>query len=225
MFTRERYTNQTQRYTELDSLRGLAALTVFFSHMVMSAILCGPGIGAINYTPLHLFWDGGAAVSFFFILSGFVLSLPYYQNKSLYLLGFWFKRICRIYPAFIAAILIAVTLKTWIYHPGSLGHLSAWINNRWEWNTHDNLNQIIKTLTLVGNYNTELIDPVIWSLVVEMNISLLIPFLVFIILKNNPAFSILFILVLLYVGINFYVCMFFAGALLAKYKELSLIHI
>jgi peptidoglycan/LPS O-acetylase OafA/YrhL len=79
------------RYRQLDSLRGLAALTVFFGHFLglKATILSYP---IVNSTPLITLFNGNAAVMFFFFLSGFVLSLPYIDNeKPLKLTGFYFR--------------------------------------------------------------------------------------------------------------------------------------
>ncbi len=209
-----------ERYTELDSLRGLASVTVFFSHFVLGSVITAPFFLSLNFTPLHLLWDGASAVSFFFILSGFVLALPYVNNeRPIALLSYYVKRVFRIYPAFIVAIAISMLLKTWVYNGNGLTHFSPWLMRIWQWDNRENIAQIIKTFTLIGNFTPGLIDAVIWSLAIEMNISLLIPFLVSIIRKHELIFSLLFMAVLLYVGINFYVCFFYAGVLLAKYRQ------
>jgi peptidoglycan/LPS O-acetylase OafA/YrhL len=68
------------RYTQLDSLRGLAACTVVFCHAtnVLPAVYDDPGRAWwLTETPLGLLRAGSAAVDFFFVLSGFVLALPF----------------------------------------------------------------------------------------------------------------------------------------------------
>lgn len=81
--------DQYRHYRELDSLRGLAAFVVLVHH----TLLCLPDFGdffysagsapahglveaLFFYTPLVLIWQGRSAVMLFFVLSGFVLSLP-----------------------------------------------------------------------------------------------------------------------------------------------------
>jgi peptidoglycan/LPS O-acetylase OafA/YrhL len=54
-----------KRLVELDSIRGLAAISVLFGHIVSLSSV--PSILAIS--PLRIFWLGHGAVIFFFILS------------------------------------------------------------------------------------------------------------------------------------------------------------
>ncbi len=212
-----------RRYHELDSMRGLASLTVFFSHFVMGNMVTGPICEILRMSPAHIIWDGSSAVLFFFVLSGFVLALPYINNQGRYLdlLSFYLKRIFRIYPAFIIGILISVALKEYMYDPhNSIQHYSGWLNSFWKWNLNDNLTQLKYTLMLLASFNSDLFDPVIWSLAIEMNISFIIPFLTLIIKKNELLFNILFITILTYVGVEFWMTIFYAGILLARYHTL-----
>ncbi len=63
----------TQRYEELDSLRGLAALSVFFSHMYLMFNESMVSTFLFEYGPFRAFIAGSEAVILFFVLSGFVL--------------------------------------------------------------------------------------------------------------------------------------------------------
>lgn len=216
--------SQPKRYLELDSMRGLASLTVFFSHFVMGNVFTGPVCKILRMSPVHIIWDGSSAVPFFFVLSGFVLALPYINNQGRYmeLLSFYLKRIFRIFPAFIVGILLSVMLKEYLYAPqNNIQHYSDWLNSFWKWDLKDNLVQLQFTLImLTTNYNPDLFDPVIWSLAIEMIISFAVPFWILIINKNNFTFNLLFILTLMFVGVNFWMTVFYAGILLAKYNSL-----
>jgi peptidoglycan/LPS O-acetylase OafA/YrhL len=102
------------RFAELDSLRGLAALAVVLSHFT------GVYLNTRHYTvflykfPMRILLDGRAAVILFFLLSGFVLSLPYRQ-RGLEYGTFLVRRICRIYLPYLGALLLAV-LGDWWHH-------------------------------------------------------------------------------------------------------------
>src|SRR4051812_48108680 len=81
-----RWDYMPERYQQLDALRGLAALTVVMQHFlsVLPSIDGHSDNAWVNlwkYSPLHITWAGYEAVIFFFILSGFVLSLPFYGER------------------------------------------------------------------------------------------------------------------------------------------------
>ena len=70
-----------RRLRELDSLRGLAAITVVFHHF---SRICSPQIiHVLDRTPLRLLVAGHQAVILFFLLSGFVLTLPFRRDDRL----------------------------------------------------------------------------------------------------------------------------------------------
>jgi peptidoglycan/LPS O-acetylase OafA/YrhL len=66
----------------LEGLRGIAAVVVMLGHMVRGLVPPAPGV----LDPLNRLheWalNGGAAVSVFFVLSGFILSLPFAKDRS-----------------------------------------------------------------------------------------------------------------------------------------------
>lgn len=67
----------------LEGLRGIAAVIVMLGHLVRGLVPPGPGrLSPLNR--LHeLVLNGGAAVAVFFVLSGFILSLPFARDRSL----------------------------------------------------------------------------------------------------------------------------------------------
>src|SRR5277367_2433808 len=80
------------RVEELDSLRGIAALTVVFHHclVVFPALWAlyeavhlphNPILAVLGFSPLHLAWGGLEAVDVFFVLSGLVLSYPFLGSR------------------------------------------------------------------------------------------------------------------------------------------------
>jgi acyltransferase-like protein len=86
------------RFGQLDSLRGIAAATVVVGHLIRSVPAIddrSQAFWALKYTPLHVFWAGHQAVIFFFVLSGFVLALPFYSRAVSYR-TFVVKRVLRI---------------------------------------------------------------------------------------------------------------------------------
>ncbi|MCO4753838.1 MAG: acyltransferase [Bacteriovoracaceae bacterium] len=108
---------QVSRIEQLDSLRGIAALSIVFLHF--SSYLF-PNTGEIisGYTPIlrrtYLFVD------MFFILSGFVLTLNYHNvfkelNVGKTYCKFLFKRLLRIYPLHFATLIILAFAHYFIY--------------------------------------------------------------------------------------------------------------
>jgi peptidoglycan/LPS O-acetylase OafA/YrhL len=70
--------------TAFDTVRGLAALSVVFSHYINFYGWPTKSIAvkqAWTYSPLHIVWDGFAAVSLFYVLSGLVLSAASFSNQ------------------------------------------------------------------------------------------------------------------------------------------------
>jgi peptidoglycan/LPS O-acetylase OafA/YrhL len=96
----------------LTSFRFFFALVVFLSHLSLTN----------SHNPLfeHLykavFQEGYLGVSFFFILSGFVLALNY-KNKFLEheisSRDFWIARIARIYPLHAVTLLVSIPVCLW----------------------------------------------------------------------------------------------------------------
>src|SRR5260370_9382622 len=97
------------RLRELASLGGLAALAVSFGHVVMLVRVgvAGTALTLLAFTPLHGLWDGHRAVLFFFVLSGFVLAVPFFCG-TVSPIAFVVKRAVRIYPAYWIAVVVSI---------------------------------------------------------------------------------------------------------------------
>lgn len=88
----------------LTSIRFFAAFYVVFHHF-------GAQLIPQNWTLMEIFRSrGGAGVSLFFILSGFVLALNYAQRDAVSAREFLVMRLARIYPAYIVSLLIALPM-------------------------------------------------------------------------------------------------------------------
>jgi peptidoglycan/LPS O-acetylase OafA/YrhL len=94
------------RLPALTSVRFFAAFHVALFHMNEIGVITGPrwlkifaGIGYVG-------------VSFFFVLSGFILVYTY-AGRNIVLRDFWQTRFARIYPAYLFALLL--TLPFWIF--------------------------------------------------------------------------------------------------------------
>src|SRR5215468_722575 len=122
----------SRRFEELDSLRGLAAVTVVLNHHlnVLPSVFDKTAyvsdqwlLAAIKHSPLHILWAGHEAVVFFFVISGFVLALPYFKRDLAYT-PFIFKRVSRIYLPYIVAVGVAMLAAT-LFSRGGIAALSS----------------------------------------------------------------------------------------------------
>jgi peptidoglycan/LPS O-acetylase OafA/YrhL len=73
---------KTGKLVPLEGLRGIAAIIVMLGHMVRGLVPPDPGnLDALKQMHKWML-NGGAAVSVFFVLSGFILSLPFARDRS-----------------------------------------------------------------------------------------------------------------------------------------------
>jgi peptidoglycan/LPS O-acetylase OafA/YrhL len=174
-----------RRFYELDSLRGVAALTVVFHHFFK---ICSPRvIHFVDRTPLRLLVAGHQAVILFFLLSGFVLTLPYKKRGGLHYGPFLLKRVCRIYLPYLGALAFAILCDL---------HFSGRspINNYWTqmtWSTPVTTRLVLQHILFLGNYDWSQFNTAFWSLVYEMRISLVFPFLALAVLRLRAVWIIL----------------------------------
>ena len=131
---------------------------------------------------LYPFCSGHEAVILFFILSGFVLSIPAIALRAQTYPVFVIRRLFRIYMPYLAALILAI-LGDMVFH-GHVTH-SVWFNEAWSDQVKWRL--VWQHLTFIGQYDTKPFDPPIWSLVFEMRISLVFPLLCAIALKLRPG--------------------------------------
>ncbi|ARC58305.1 hypothetical protein AS850_14565 [Frondihabitans sp. 762G35] len=102
-----------RRFENLDGLRGVAAATVLLYHAVMvvpqfsDPEFTGRGAGSwawFDYSPLRIVLSGTEGVLVFFILSGFVLTLPVLRAARFPWRAYYPSRILRLYLPVLAAI-------------------------------------------------------------------------------------------------------------------------
>ncbi|HDR7798113.1 acyltransferase [Bacillus tropicus] len=231
------------RYEELDSIRGISSLVVMIGHhlMIFSAFQNYSYednkpfvVYLLKETPARLvFSSGNESVIIFFILSGFVLYTSIQKNYDSYG-AFLLKRICRIYIPYIIAISIAIICQTTMSEYG-ISYLSEWFNR--SWTIESSLSLIAQHILLVGKYNTDAYNGVIWSLVHEMRISIIFPVVVTVCLRKTLRYSLLslFSFSMCSIAILFlfrssltltsyaltlhYTVLFLLGSLVAKYKN------
>jgi len=177
------------RLAYLDSIRGIAAFTVLLYHCWASAY--DPLAGGLNvaftsapnltHYLLEKALAGRAAVMVFFVLSGFVLAESL-QRQPLSFGRFAVKRFFRIYPSFLCVVLASYALHSLIgvrRLPETQLVLEEIVN------ANLSIIALLKCLLFWGTEDVMKLDVVTWSLVHEMRISLLFPFIFRFVLRHH----------------------------------------
>jgi peptidoglycan/LPS O-acetylase OafA/YrhL len=175
------------RYFELDSLRGIGVILVFSSHISLVTVI--PLVSAFFsfYSPINMLFHGTSPVILFFILSGFVLYLPYIKGTESTYGIFIIKRFFRIYIPYLVSIILCILACSLISN-GGIKELSSFFNNAWT--KQVTAKNVLEHFLLIGNFNSDLYNGVIWYLVQEMRISIILPILAIVIRRFNWKISI-----------------------------------
>ncbi|WP_308301130.1 MULTISPECIES: acyltransferase [unclassified Crossiella] len=176
----------------LTGLRWVAALIVFLYHVRNFGYFDGPAGGV-----LHWAFDAGATgVSFFFILSGFVLAWSVRPGEPV--TTFWRRRFARIYPVHLVTAVLALALGATLV-PGLLPSSG---------------NETAANLLLISSWWPDwwqALNPVSWSLVCEAFFYLCFPLLFVLLRKGSAAWlyavaaaAVLVVLALPFLGLALY---------------------
>ena len=178
----------------LESLRGIAALGVAFTHSHMVFNLTSSNYAKLGDIRDWLFWSlpSGGSVIVFFALSGYVLSLAIERERNW--LAFVVRRMFRILPAlwvavaamFFAELLLIPHLRADDFHPwftSSFFNAPTW-GDFW-------LNLFL--------FKTN-IDQVAWSLAPEMVWSLVLPIAAWLHYRGNIVLQLAALAVLTWMG-------------------------
>jgi peptidoglycan/LPS O-acetylase OafA/YrhL len=169
-------TDRIGRLPELDGLRGIAILLVLFRHTVRPIIEQHGSLLRVGSwdlaTPLLNGWMG---VDLFFVLSGFLIThhllnrWPARFNRT-FMLRYWIKRLLRTFPAYVAAVLIALSsvIPFFEVNAKSTSHTLA-----------------IHLLFLQDYFGSDLVAA-FWSLGVEEKFYLLCPLVLFYVSRLTP---------------------------------------
>jgi peptidoglycan/LPS O-acetylase OafA/YrhL len=172
------------RLEYLDSARGLAAIFVVWGHFIFQYGM-QESFPIIAFSPLRFFYNAIPSVSFFFVLSGMVLSYKYFsKNLQVNYTEYVIARLFRIYPAFIVVLLLSFFLQYFFYHP--VATVPTMAAGRDFWSEHIPLIKIIKEAVLFSDIKgSSTLVSQRWSLIVEIQISLLIPVMILITQKSK----------------------------------------
>lgn len=164
------------RFHALDSLRGVAALMVLCTHVyAMWPDELRGNLGWLNHTPLRLLINGSAAVTFFFVLSGFVLTLPFLTPRAPRYFVFILRRFCRIYLPFVVSLWLAFALRQWVGGTEVAG-TSGWFYEQWR--ADFNLTDMAYHLAMTGTVQDMNLNSAIWTIICELRVALIFPLLI-----------------------------------------------
>jgi peptidoglycan/LPS O-acetylase OafA/YrhL len=218
-----RITSAGNYIPEIDGLRFVAIFwVVVWMHLptILNVNLFNGKLITNSYLAAVIL-EGGHGVSFFFMISGFILALPFIKEKALAgppvsLRKYYLRRLSRLEPPYLAALIIAFILLIIVKNKSFsdlLPHFGA---------------SSIYMHNLIYNGASSVLG-VAWSLEVEVQFYILAPFLCFIFLiRHHVARRFILVLLILLSGVYayyslwkmptmlpYFICYFLSGMLLA----------
>jgi peptidoglycan/LPS O-acetylase OafA/YrhL len=199
-------------------MRGLAALVVVFHHFYLMFYRAHFRSNPLSVL-IYPFVAGHESVMLFFVLSGFVLSLPLMKQVPFSYPIYVWKRVLRIYGPYLGALAIAI-IGCAIWHnrvPSFAGGVPPWYGPV-------TLQGVSHALVFIGPKNDTRYNETFWSLIHEMRISIVFPVIFLFIGAIGIAGAALAIFVCTLIGVQWelqtvqFVGMFIIGILLAKHR-------
>jgi peptidoglycan/LPS O-acetylase OafA/YrhL len=172
----------SRRSEELDTLRFVAALAVVVGHSnVIFRSFTTPW-------PLLGFTNTYSAVALFFVLSGCVLHQSC-KRKPLNAReygAFVARRVFRLYPLHIVALLLGGAVLLLPLQSSPLLMASEYARETVVNKDHHNLVQWMQQVLLIGGgMDSTFVNPPVWTLAVEMRLSLLLPMVSFFVIRSG----------------------------------------
>jgi peptidoglycan/LPS O-acetylase OafA/YrhL len=188
----KRVTYSTSYLPEIDGLRFLAVFSVVVimhvTHYLNEKFYSRQLLKTGYWKTFEL--EGGHGVFLFFIISGFILSLPFAKwrlnnGKSISLKNYYLRRLTRLEPPYIIALIILFIGHVWVLNKYSFADLFP----------HFLASLIYQHTTIYQSFPSVL--PAAWSLEVEVQFYVLAPlfFLVFLIRQQLLRWSIYTVLI------------------------------
>lgn len=180
--------SKTGRIETLDSVRGIAAFIVVIHHCFLTQPVYSDfffskwktnATGLVSWlflhTPARIAWAGYEAVTLFYVLSGFVLALPWVEGRPTDYRTFAIRRLCRLYIPYLVAIAVAGILNTVLLQRANVSAASKWVSEM-TWTNPVTLLVIFDHLAIIGHHVS--INGVTHTLIWEIRVSLLFPLLI-----------------------------------------------
>jgi len=160
---------------QIESFRGVAACVVAVNHILLALEHPNP---TWEWRFLKQLFNGGGAVCIFFVLSGFVLglSLDARRNNTPFFdyIQFVTRRLFRLYPAYLASLVLILIYVVWWHQPTVYPAASPWFNQWYQ--ALPTWSQARDILT----FKDISLNNIAWTLRSELICSCLLPFLHFI---------------------------------------------
>ncbi|HEX8932132.1 MAG TPA: acyltransferase family protein, partial [Patescibacteria group bacterium] len=227
-----------QRISKLDGLRGLLSLVVTLNHsFLVLAIPAFANVWGQNVLEFHdwqskiqqimmILGNGGAAVTLFFILSGFVMGLSLNKFSKIGLLdtiNFYIKRIIRLYPVYLFLVVVTAIYMWTIFVYKVYPSASTWYT--WWMNFQMTVNEFFLNVFFIHTY----LGGVTWTLRVILIASIIFP--IFYLINRRTSKLVDLLLVILLIVLDFtifnipnfrdlrYLFMFYSGLIIAKFSK------
>ncbi len=161
----------SRRVEALDAFRGVASFLIMVTHTILFVPqVCQ--VQNLGYIYGGLSWK----LPYFFVLSGFVLTLSYQRMKGELdhpFRSFLISRALRIYPLFLVTTMVMFLIKVLFGAGAPIEGASIFFNISWK--ISPSLPNLLHALTLVGLENTWLYNGPAWTLVFEMRYAIFFP--------------------------------------------------
>jgi peptidoglycan/LPS O-acetylase OafA/YrhL len=198
----------------INGLRGCAILAVIYHHSFYLFLtpLGGRAVDVGPFTvPLHsLFTNGWLGVNLFFILSGFVLMLPYASGDRTMSSGkdlkaYYGRRARRLLPLYYFALLVSIFLK------GQTDFVSLdFVRDIWAMGT---FTFVFEHATFMPKYNL-----ILWSIAVEVWFSVVFPLIV-VAWRRIGAWPVALVVLALSLCVRLYAIAFYETGVLHYVKD------
>lgn len=203
----------------IQALRGICAIMVFLSHSLHVNDI--EWVSVLHNSPFHLFFDGGVAVSVFFVISGFF----YYKDASFSKENYFrsiSRKISKIYPPHIIFLTLGVVILSIFQQYGinDYSGASQWFAGFWQKKV--TVLDFLKSCTVVLPNDTNLINPPVWYLMAEVTMFLVMPILVPSLNRIGWGFSLIIIILCMIIKVPLipWVGYYLVGALFHRYDRI-----
>jgi peptidoglycan/LPS O-acetylase OafA/YrhL len=193
--------NKKIYFENLDGLRFLCFLSVFFFHSFHTEYAYIKNTETYNFIKFSVFGNGNLGVNFFFVLSGFLITFLLIAEKELNgqinLRKFWIRRILRIWPLFYFCVFFG--FYAFPIFKSAFGQIPNETASIWYYftflNNFDTINKGLADASVLG---------VLWSVAIEEQFYLVWPVILYLlpVKKYWIAFSLIIVTSIVFRAFN-----------------------